>query len=323
MDRGQRRRYGREASHALAGAARRPWTERCRVLAEDAVFRHAVLGLIVANAVVLGLETSRPLSEGLSSQLATFHAIVGVLFAAELGVRIAAHWPRPHRFLRDGWNVFDLLVVTASLLPDVGAIATLARVSRLLRVARVVTALPELRLIVSTMLRSVASLGHIAILLGLLLYIYALFGVHLFAEADPARWSDLGTALLTLFQILTLEGWIEIQAASLARVRWAWAYYASFIVIAVFVVVNLFIAVVINNLEAAKAAELRSGGPVPNADRRNQRASRATLVARHVRLIGHGRMARVDRTKRGGPDIATAARRTAPASAPANPPRAP
>lgn len=322
MDRGHGQRYERNASHALAGAARRPWTERCRVLAEHAVFRYAVLGLIVANAVVLGLETSRPFAEGRSSQLATFHAMVGVVFAAELGVRIAAHWPRPHRFLRDGWNVFDLLIVTASLLPDVGAIATLARVSRLLRVARLVTVLPELRLIVSTMLRSVASLGHIAVLLGLLLYVYALFGIHLFAAADPARWSGLGPALLTLFQILTLEGWIEIQAASLARVRWAWAYYASFIVIAVFVVVNLFIAVVINNLEAAKAAELRSGAPGSSARRRNRRASAATLIARHVRLIGHRRMAEVGRTKRRGAVIATSSYQTVPSSTLAGPPRA-
>lgn len=292
----------------MAGTPKRAWSERCRALAEHAVFRHTVLGLIVANAIVLGLETSRSFSEGLSSQLAAFHAIVGLLFAAELGVRIAAHWPRPHRFLRDGWNVFDLLVVTASLLPDVGAIATLARVSRLLRVARLVTVLPELRLIVGTMLRSVASLGHIAILLGLLLYVYALFGIHLFAEADPARWSGLGPAVQTLFQILTLEGWIEIQAASLVRVRWAWAYYASFIVIAVFVVVNLFIAVVINNLEAAKAAELQSRISAPNAERRSSRASRASLIARHVRLIGHRRMARMGRTRRGEPDVATSAR---------------
>ena len=95
-------------------------------------------------------------------------------------------------------------------------------------------------------------MGHVIVLLSLLLYVYAVVGFHFFRVAAPAHWGSLGAALLTLFQMLTLEGWVEIQDAVLQAHPWAWIYFSSFVFIAVFVVVNLFIAVVINNLESVK-----------------------------------------------------------------------
>ena len=95
-------------------------------------------------------------------------------------------------------------------------------------------------------------MGHVIVLLSLLLYVYAVLGFHFFRETDPAHWGSLGRALLTLFQILTLEGWVEIQRAVLDVYPLAWIYFSSFVLVAVFVVVNLFIAVVINNLESVK-----------------------------------------------------------------------
>jgi voltage-gated sodium channel len=105
------------------------------------------------------------------------------------------------------------------------------------------------------MLKSIPSMGHVIMMLGLLLYVYGVLGIYLFREHDEARWGSLGTAFLTLFQILTLEGWVEVQSAVLPAQPLAWVYFASFVFIGVFVVVNLFIAVVINNLEAAKAED--------------------------------------------------------------------
>jgi voltage-gated sodium channel len=143
-------------------------------------------------------------------------------------------------------------VVAASLLPQAGAFAMVARLARLMRVTRLVSAFPELRLIIGTMVRSIPSMGHVIVLLSLLLYVYAVIGFHFFREADAAHWGSLSAALLTLFQMLTLEGWVEIQAAVLTTYAWAWMYFSSFVFVAVFVVVNLFIAVVINNLESVK-----------------------------------------------------------------------
>jgi voltage-gated sodium channel len=113
------------------------------------------------------------------------------------------------------------------------------------------------------LLRSLPSLGNVLVLLGLILYVYAVVGVHLFGAADPVHWASLPRAALTLFEVLTLEGWVDLMDASSAATPWAWVYSVSFVVLAVFVVVNLFIAIVINNLEAAKRSESAASGEVP------------------------------------------------------------
>ncbi len=208
--------------------------------------------------VIVGLETSETLVERYGELFELVDLVVQTVFVGEIVIRLLAHWPGIGRFFRDGWNVFDLAVVAASLLPQAGAFAMVAR---LMRVTRLISVFPELRLIVSTMLRSIPSMGHILMMLGLLLYVYGILGFYLFREQDPERWGTLGAALLTLFQMLTLEGWVEVQTAVLGEFPFAWVYFASFVFVAVFVVVNLFIAVVLNNLESVKL-ELQAGSPL-------------------------------------------------------------
>ena len=227
----------------------------CRRVASSRWFQNAALAVIVANAVLIGFETSPALWERHGGVFNVLNAAVQVIFVVEIAVRLLAFGPRVHRFFLDGWNVFDFTIVALSLLPVAGPFATVARLARLLRALRVVSALPELRLIVATMLRSIPSLANVVVLLGLILFVYAIVGVHLFAGVDPGNWGSLPRAGLTLFEILTLEGWVDLMNTSLAATTWAWIYYVSFVVLAVFVVINLFIAIVINNLEAAKREE--------------------------------------------------------------------
>ena len=234
----------------------------CRRIASNRHFQTAILAVIVANAVLIGLETSPALWERYGGLFDALNLAVQVVFVGEIAVRLLAHAPRVHRFFLDGWNVFDFTIVALSLLPVAGPFATVARLARLLRALRVVSALPELRLIVATMLRSIPSLANVIVLLGLILYVYAVVGVHLFAGIDPPNWGSLPRAGLTLFEILTLEGWVDLMDASLGATPWAWVYYVSFVVLAVFVVINLFIAIVINNLEAAKRED---AGPGPES----------------------------------------------------------
>jgi voltage-gated sodium channel len=215
-------------------------------------FTRAVICTIIFNSIVVGLETDRGVASRYTFALQLFHIAIIAAFATELAVRFFAHGPAWRRFLADPWTRFDLVVLVASVVPAVGPMAAIARLARVLRVARIVSVSPKLRLIVATMARSIPSLGHVGLLLGLLLFVYGVLGVHLFRDADPAHWGDLGTALLALFQILTLEGWVELQKASMVAQPWAWVFYASFVLIAVFVVVNLFVAVVLSNLDQAR-----------------------------------------------------------------------
>jgi voltage-gated sodium channel len=215
-------------------------------------FQHFILGVIVIGAIVIGVETSATLTARYSAILVAVEMLIQAIFVAEIAIRVLACWPRPAAFFRNGWNVFDFAVVAATLLPQAGAFAMVARLARLMRVTRLVSAFPELRLIIGTMVRSIPSMGHVIVLLTLLLYVYAVLGFHFFRQVDPTHWGSLGGALLTLFQMLTLEGWVEIQDAVLGAYPLAWIYFSSFVFVAVFVVVNLFIAVVINNLESVK-----------------------------------------------------------------------
>jgi voltage-gated sodium channel len=223
-----------------------------RRIADNPRFQHFILGAIVVGAIVVGVETSAAIAARYRTLIISVEILIQTIFVAEMAIRLLAYWPRPGAFFRSGWNVFDFVVVGASLLPQGGPFTMVARLGRLIRVTRLVSAFPELRLIIGTMIRSIPSMGHVIVLLSLLLYVYAVLGFNFFREADPAHWGSLGAALLTLFQMLTLEGWVEIQAAVLDAFPLAWLYFSSFVFVAVFVVVNLFIAVVINNLESVK-----------------------------------------------------------------------
>jgi voltage-gated sodium channel len=208
----------------------------CRKIAENGFFQKAILAVIVANALLMGLETSQDLMGSHGSLVHLLDRLVQAIFVAEITIRLAACWPRMGSFFRDGWNTFDFTVVALSLLPVAGPFAAVARLARVLRVTRLVTHSEELKLIIGTMLKSIPSMGHVSMLL-----------------ADPARWGSLPAAFWSLFQILTLEGWIEMHDAVKGSHPFAWAFFATYVVIAVFVVVNLFIAVVLNNLQTVQA----------------------------------------------------------------------
>src|SRR5512145_2000854 len=159
-----------------------------RRLADSRHFQNFVLGVIVLTAVIVGLETSEALVERYGALFHWLDVLVQTIFVLEIGIRLLAFWPRPVGFFRDGWNLFDFTVVAASLLPQAGTFAMVARLARLMRVTRLVSVFPELRLIISTMLRSIPSMGHVVMLLGLLLYVYGILGFYLFGEHDPKHW---------------------------------------------------------------------------------------------------------------------------------------
>lgn len=237
----------------------------CKRLSESAWFGRVVMAVILFNAVLIGVESSREMMAKHGPLLLSIGRVLQGIFVVEILIRLIAHYPRVDRFFKSGWNVFDFCVVAITLLPAAGPLAGVARLARVLRVLRLITAWPELRLIVSTMLRSIPSMGHVILLLTLLIYVYAVLGVQFFGERQPEAFGSLGQACLSLFVILTLEGWADVQAASLEYAPWAWIYYGSFVVVAVFVVINLFIAVVTNNLQQAKL-ETEASAPCEKSD---------------------------------------------------------
>lgn len=231
----------------------------CRIV-NAPLFEPCIIGAILLNGMILGMETS-PNLVGRFGPLMDFgnHVILGV-FILEALVKMTALYPRVGDYFRDGWNVFDFSVIVFSLIPATGEFAMIARLARLLRVVRLISTIPELRLIVSTLVRSIPSMFHVMTLMAIIFYIYAITGYQLFHDHDPTHWRSLGISLLTLFRVVTLEDWTDVMYAAMDFHPWSWVYFVSFVVLGTFVVINLFIAVVINNLDEAKAerlAELR------------------------------------------------------------------
>jgi len=219
-------------------------------------FEPFMIGLILVNAVLIGLETSREFVERYDGWLHTGNDIILVFFIIEAALKITAVAPRLKLYFGDGWNLFDFSIIVLSLMPATDDFALVARLVRILRVLRLVSAIPQLRLIVATLVRSIPSMAHVILLMSVIFYIYAVTGFHLFGDDDPEHWGSLGTSLLTLFQIVTLEGWVEVMNTAMEENPWAWIYFVSFVLLGTFVVLNLFIAVVINNLEQSKMEQL-------------------------------------------------------------------
>jgi len=229
---------------------------RAQRIVEARWFEPFMIGLILFNAVLIGLETSKPFVEQYGDLLHAGNEIILVIFIIEIVLKLTAVAPRFGQYFGNGWNLFDFTVVALSLIPATEEFALVARLVRVLRVLRLISAVPELRLIVATLVRSIPGMGHVLLLMSIIIYIYAVTGFHLFHENDPSNWGTLGRALLTLFQLVTLEGWVDVMDAVQDENQWAWVYFLTFILVGTFVMLNLFIAVVINNLQASKAAEL-------------------------------------------------------------------
>ena len=224
----------------------------CRRLVAARGFDIAIVVTILAVAVGLGLETSRVLGDRFGAAIHLAYDVALVVFALEAMVRIVAVAPRFRRYFGDGWHLFDFIVLVLAFVPDGGPFALVARLARLLRVLRFVTVVPQLRVIVATLIRSLPGLGHVMLLLSVVYYVYAVAGVHLFAAHDPVHWDTLGTALLTLFRVMTLEDWTDVMYAAMELHPMSWLYFVSFVMLAAFVMINLVIAVVINNLHDAR-----------------------------------------------------------------------
>ena len=250
-------------------------------------FEYSIIAVIIANGILLGLETSDTIDGLYGHWLRAGNQVALWVFVVEAALKMLALWPRPQRYFRDGWNIFDFTVIVFALVPATGQFAMIARLARLLRVVRLISAIRDLRLIVAALVRSIPSVAHVIMLMSIVVYIYAIMGYHLLHDHDPARWGSLGRALLTLFNIITLDGWTEAMNTAMERYPYAWIYFVSYVIVGTFVVINLFIAIIINSLDDAKREQnaQKSEGPISREQLLQEiRAARDTLERLERRL---------------------------------------
>lgn len=230
---------------------------RARRIAESRNFDYLTVGVIIANAVVLGLGTFTALEDRYGDLLTILNEVFFGYYVVELVIRITACFPRPFSFFKSGWNDFDFVIVAVGFVPGLRENATLVRMVRLLRVTRLFRLLPDLRVIVHAVGRSIPGLSSLALASVMLVYIYAMIGWVIFHKGDPEQFGNVGEAMLTMFQVLTLEGLPEFLATGRAVSDWAIPFYISYVLLASFLVFNLFIGIVLTSMEEARAEELR------------------------------------------------------------------
>lgn len=243
------------AEHIATPPGRAVLAARCRRAVDSEWFGLTVFTLVIANAGLLGVETYAGIAAHWHGPLKVVeHAFLAV-FTAEVVLRVCAHADRPRDFFRDPWNVFDLAVVTLAYLPFARENATVLRLLRLARVMRAARFLPQLRIIIVAVGKSLPGTLSFLLVGTMLLYVYAITGWVFFAEKDPEHYGSIGRAALSLFLLITLDGIGDAVRGGLEISRWSLLYYASYVLLGSFVLVNLLIGVVISSLEEARQLE--------------------------------------------------------------------
>ncbi|WP_320773202.1 ion transporter [Streptomyces sp. CRN 30] len=265
-----------------AAAARTALARRCGAVVEARWFAGTVFVLILANAALLGVETYSGLVAEWRHWLRLAEHLCLVAFTAEIALRLGAHADRPRDFLKDPWNLFDLAVVVCAFLPVVRENTTVLRLLRLSRVLRTARFLPQLRIVLVAVVRSLPGTLSFLLVGALLLYVYAMVGWVFFGTHDPGRYGSVGRAVLTLFLLMTLDGIGDAVHSGLDISRWSLLYYGSYVLLASFVLVNVLIGVVITSLDEARemdrdasSAAERTAPGAPDEERH-----RAALLSR-------------------------------------------
>ena len=208
-------------------------------------FQNAVLALILLNAVILGLETWPPAAAHIKTQLVWLDHIILAAFAVEIGLRIASEgW----RFFRGGWNLFDFSVVLVSALSITSGLAAL-RALRVLRILRIISVFPRMRVVVSALINAIPGILSVGVVVLLIVYVFAVIAANLYGPMHGEYFGDIFSSMYTLFQIMTMEGWVDIAADVRETHPNSWMFFVSFLLVGTFTMLNLFVAIVVRVVE--------------------------------------------------------------------------
>jgi len=212
-------------------------------------FELFVIAVIVISALKVGIGTY-PLGPRLTTALEVLDYAVTAFFLVEILIRIAAEHSLK-RFFSKGWNIFDFVIVTASLIPiNESEMALLGRLLRIFRVLRLVSMIPELQVLLSALLQAIPRMGYVSLLMFIIFYIYGAAGSIFYADINPSLWGNISIAMLTLFRVATFEDWTDVMYETMAVYPLSWMFYLSFIFLVAFIFLNMMIGIVIQTLQS-------------------------------------------------------------------------
>jgi voltage-gated sodium channel len=229
--------------------------DTCRSIIDSERFQFFIIGVIVINAISLGLATFDSIEASSGPTLILIDQICLGIYVVELVIRFVSYGRHPADFFKSGWNVFDFVVIGSVFIPGLASQTALLRVLRVLRVARILRYLPDLQVLAQGLLKALRPLSGLLVLTIILLFLYGMAGWSFFHNEAPEYWSNIGRSMLTLFTVLTLEGWPDIMYPLLDLSPWVAVYFISFVLIATFIVFNMVIGVILNSLDTAHKAQ--------------------------------------------------------------------
>ncbi len=222
--------------------------DKARHFVERDVVRNSILGVIIFNAITLGMSTSPTITNQMGGFLDVVDRVVLTIFVAELLLKFFAYG---FGFFKNAWNIFDLLVVSIGLLPDKSGLSAL-RGLRVIRALRLLSVVPQMRAVVQALLDALPGMGAVIIMLSIVYYVFAVMATLMYGPTFDEWFGTLGRSLYSLFQIMTLESWsMGIVRPVMVEFPRAWVFFVPFIIITAFSVLNLFIGLLVNTMQTA------------------------------------------------------------------------
>ena len=260
------------------------WQSRFEKLRSNKLFEAVVIAIIVISALVIGAKTYDETTQ-VEQWLLYLDIAVTIFFLIEILIRMAAERTLLD-FFKKGWNVFDFLIVTASLIPmDDSEMVLLARLLRIFRVLRLVSMIPELQMLLSALVKSVPRMGYVVLLMFIIFYIYAAIGSFLFHNVDEGLWGNISLAMLTLFQVATFESWATaVLYPTMEVYPYAWIYFLTFIFLNAFIFLNMMIGIVLDVMQKESAQMALDNGEGEEAELQSLRNDVRGLKAQLDRM---------------------------------------
>jgi len=221
---------------------------------ESKRFQRLIVSLIIMNSVLIGFETSEVVMNLYGYNIDIFDLTLLTLFTIEIVLKLYVY---RLGFFKNAWNVFDFAIISISILPAAGSFSVF-RALRIIRTLRLLKSIPKLRIIIESLIKSLPSIGWIVVLLAIVFYTFAVIGINLFGNNYPEYFGDLGKSFFTLFQIMTLESWSSAIARPIMDgVPFSGIYFMTFILIATYTTLNIFIAIVVNTMNEVSLKDLQ------------------------------------------------------------------
>ncbi|WP_375749161.1 ion transporter [Vibrio sp. HN007] len=207
--------------------------------------------VIILAALSIGANTFE-LPEGVGLAIHWLDQFVLLFFLVEIIIKFFSYQHKLD-FFKSGWNWFDSIIVIGSLMPTAGQGILIARLLRVFRVLRLVSAVPQLKLLINALFKAIPKMGYIAVLMFIIFYIYAVVGSLMFSQINEVLWGDVSISMLTLFRVATFEDWTDVMYETMEIYPMSWAYYLTFIFLTAFVFLNMMIGVVIETMTTEHA----------------------------------------------------------------------